>query len=153
MANLTIPGRPVGKGRPRTTKTGHIYTPPKTENYEAYVRLLWIQEFGHDVMFPECAVGVQVFVNMAPPKSTSKKKRQDMLDHYIWPTKKPDADNVAKIVCDALNGLAYGDDKQIAALLVLKGYAEADAVEVRVDELLPAGVAEYARMRAGGYNE
>ena len=37
------------------------------------------------------------------PKSTSKKKRREMLEHRIRPTKKPDWDNIGKIVCDSLN--------------------------------------------------
>lgn len=40
----------------------------------------------------------------------------------IMPTKKPDCDNVAKMICDALNGLAYKDDAQIVNLNVLKAY-------------------------------
>ena len=47
------------------------------------------------------------------PKSVSKKKREAMLKGEIRPTKKPDWDNVGKIVADSLNNIAYDDDSQI----------------------------------------
>ena len=31
---IEISGQPIGKGRPRFTKTGHAYTPTKTREYE-----------------------------------------------------------------------------------------------------------------------
>lgn len=40
------------------------------------------------------------------------------------PCKKPDADNIAKVICDALNKVAYGDDTQICELEVHKRYTE-----------------------------
>ena len=46
------------------------------------------------------------------------------------PTKKPDADNVIKIITDALNGIAYDDDRQIVALMFEKFYAEIPHVDV-----------------------
>ena len=156
MKTLTIPGKPVGKGRPRMTRAGHVYTPAKTENYEAYVKALWVQEHGNEVAFPDEAVVLSVSVSMATPKSTSKRKREAMLDGEIMPTKKPDLDNILKIVADALNGLAYTDDKQIVGVTMIKGYSEHDGVDVMVqsfgETILPAAGegGEYARMRAKG---
>jgi Holliday junction resolvase RusA-like endonuclease len=50
----------------------------------------------------------------------------------VVPTVKPDADNVAKIVLDALNGSAFCDDAQVVHLQVLKRYAEEPGVKVRI---------------------
>jgi Holliday junction resolvase RusA-like endonuclease len=157
MKTLTIPGKPVGKGRPRMTKSGHVYTPAPTENYEAYIKALWVQEHGSEVAFPVEAVMLSVSVYMAIPQSTSKKRREAMLDGVIMPTKKPDLDNVLKIIADALNGLAYTDDKQIVGVTMVKGYSEHDSIDVAVKSfgeiiLVAAGEdpSEYARMRAGG---
>lgn len=36
---FTVPGIPVGKGRPRFTKDGHAHTPGKTREYENKVVL------------------------------------------------------------------------------------------------------------------
>ena len=38
---FTVPGVPVGKGRPRFTRGGHAYTPEKTAAFEEKVRLCW----------------------------------------------------------------------------------------------------------------
>lgn len=51
------------------------------------------------------------------------------------PTKKPDADNIAKTICDALNGVAYDDDKQIAWLSVYKQYSENESIYVTIEEI------------------
>ena len=48
---------------------------------------------------------------------------------------KPDTDNIAKSVLDALNGLAYGDDKQIVELKVRKYYGVEPYVNVKLIEL------------------
>ena len=53
----------------------------------------------------------------------------------IYPTKKPDADNIAKIVLDALNGVAYTDDTQVINLSVQKRYGEVPEVKVEITEV------------------
>lgn len=45
-----------------------------------------------------------------------------MEDGSVRPTKKPDVDNIVKIVLDALNGLAWHDDAQVTFLAVSKEY-------------------------------
>lgn len=57
-----------------------------------------------------------------------------MLQGKILPTKKPDCDNIAKIICDALNGVAYDDDKQIVALKVTKIYSDEPRVIVWISD-------------------
>lgn len=69
------------------------------------------------------------------PKSYSKKKKQEMLDGQLYPTKKPDIDNIAKCVLDALNKLAYRDDTQVVKLHMEKHYAEIPRVEVEIREV------------------
>ena len=53
----------------------------------------------------------------------------------ILPTKKPDADNIAKIIADALNGVAYRDDSQIAEMLIVRRYADIPVVAVEIQEI------------------
>ena len=55
-----------------------------------------------------------------------------MLDGHIRSTKKPDCDNIAKIILDALNGLAYKDDKDIVSCLIEKWYGDEPRVEVYI---------------------
>ena len=51
-----------------------------------------------------------------------------MLLNLIRPAKKPDCDNIAKIILDSLNGIAYADDKQIISLSVEKYYGDTPKV-------------------------
>ena len=55
-----------------------------------------------------------------------------MLAHLVKPLVKPDLDNIAKGICDALNGIAWKDDKQITDLYVGKRYDENPRVEVDI---------------------
>ena len=66
------------------------------------------------------------------PKSASKKARAAMIEGLISPTKKPDMDNVVKIVLDALNGFAWHDDAQVVDLSVSKIYTDQEPF-VRVE--------------------
>ena len=58
-----------------------------------------------------------------------------MLNGRILPTKRPDADNVAKIVLDGLNKVAWEDDTQVVEMMVIKRYAEEPLVAVIVEEI------------------
>ena len=69
------------------------------------------------------------------PKSESKKRKKKMLANEILPTKMPDWDNIGKIITDALNGLAYEDDKQIVDGRVIKLHGEEPRVEVELEEI------------------
>lgn len=130
---FNIPGEPVAKGRPRVTKSGFAYTPEKTTNYENWVKMCFINK-NKDFKPLENRVKVKLLAYFEIPKSVSKKKRCEMMDNIISPTKKPDTDNVAKAVLDSLNGLAYADDKQVVALLVQKYYSDRPRVEVEIEE-------------------
>ena len=70
-----------------------------------------------------------------------------MLAGYEKPCKKPDIDNIAKVVLDALNDVAYGDDTQVVSLCMAKKYAESPRVEVEITTML-----ELERTEAGEDN-
>ena len=120
-----IPGKPKGKGRPRFIKTGRTYTPEDTANYENWVRLCYMQEAKKNGIEPIPAdEPVQVYIRAFElvPKSFSKARTEKALDGRMFPTKKPDCDNIIKIICDALNGVAYHDDKQVVRVSCRKEY-------------------------------
>ena len=133
MIKLTIPGEPCAKQRPRTTKQGHTYTPQKTVNYETLVRELYILQNFRQQLEGELVMTVRAYFTI--PKSASKKKAADMAGGRIRPTKRPDWDNVGKIISDALNGLAYHDDSQIVTATVEKWYSAEPRVEVEIQEI------------------
>lgn len=123
-AQFSIPGKPVGKGRPRFAVRGKFvqaYTPETTASFENLVKLCW-QQSGCEKLEGEITAVICAYFPI--PKSTSKKKRAEMAVKHTGCTTKPDADNIAKIVLDALNKMAYDDDSQVTRLLVKKGYSD-----------------------------
>ncbi len=136
IAKFTIPGPPKGKQRPRVTQYGgyaHAYTPQDTVVYENYVKLTY-QQACRGIVF-DGAVRAVITAYFPIPESVSKKKRQQMLNGEIKYTKKPDNDNIAKIVLDSLNQIAYKDDSQICELVIGKMYGEMPRVEVTLTDI------------------
>jgi len=132
MIKLVIPGEPVAKGRPRVTKWG-TYTPEKTKNYETLVKELFFIEHGQTLLEGQLAINIKAYFSI--PKSTSKKNKNLMIDGKIRPTKKPDADNILKIIGDALNDIAYKDDKQIVSANIEKYYSDEPRVQIEIKEV------------------
>ena len=121
---FTVPGMPQGKGRPRYTRSGRPYTPEKTRKYEKLVRSAYKLQSGHN--FEKAALVLNITAFFPIPKSFTKKQRELIRIGKLFPTVKPDKDNIEKIVLDALNGAAYDDDKQIVDGRTRKLYAYGD---------------------------
>ena len=130
-AKFVIPGPPMGKARPRMTKTGHTYTPEETVMYENLVKTEYERQVDHRYA-DDAMLDVRVFAYYPIPKSASKKKQKAMRENRIRPTKKPDWDNIGKIVCDSLNSVAYRDDAQIVDAMVRKFYSDNPRVLVTI---------------------
>ena len=130
--SFEIPGVPVPKGRPRMTKSGHAYTPQHTRDYDAWVRLCWLQT-GQPMSLQPLQILLKFYLPI--PKSFRKKQRELALAGVLLPTKKPDIDNLVKAVLDGLNGLAYQDDKQIVYLETCKAYGAVPLVQVTLQEV------------------
>jgi Holliday junction resolvase RusA-like endonuclease len=119
-----IPGPPQGKARPRMGKGGHVYTPQQTRDYEAYIRECWALHSKHEPLTG--AIKLKVYAYFPIPPSWPKKKKQAALDGEIFPTGKPDGDNILKAVCDALNGCAWVDDARVVSTRGSKEFAPDD---------------------------
>lgn len=132
-----IYGEPRGKERPKfSTVCGHATarTPENTVLYENLVKTEYRIQSG--VRFTDDAMlSVRIFAFHSVPKSASRKKHLAMIDRLIRPTRKPDWDNVGKIICDALNGIAYRDDAQIVDALVRKFYSDTPRVIVEISDI------------------
>lgn len=132
MVSFTVPGKPQGKARPRlNTYTGRTYTPSKTGAYERLIALCFKQAGGKKLS-GAIEIKIECFYQIA--KSHTKAAKALMEAGQIQATIKPDVDNVAKAVLDALNGLAFDDDKQVVRLEVSKRYDHEARVEVEVKE-------------------
>lgn len=127
----TIPGEPKGKARPRVAN-GHAYTPEATRTYEAMAAIRYRASGGKKIDGP---VAVHILAELGIPKSATKAQKAGMLNGTIKPTKKPDADNIAKIILDALNKIAYKDDSSVVQFDVTKTYSETPGVTVTVESV------------------
>lgn len=128
---FVIPGTARGKQRPRATRTGRVYTPAQTVNQEAYIKMLAATAMRGFAPFVG-PLTASFHINVAVPKSYTKQQRKMIDEGKLWPTSKPDIDNVVKLLCDAMNGIVYGDDKQIVDLLVTKSYADSASTHVMI---------------------
>ena len=129
---FAIEGEPAAKGRPRfKVFRGHAmaYTPAKTKRAEQAVKEAYKSAYGDKEPFAG-AIWLSVEFYMPIPKSLSKKKREELRGR--WHCKKPDVDNLLKLVQDALNGLAWKDDSQIVSCAVKKLYTYDDCPKTRV---------------------
>lgn len=96
------------KRRPRFTKQGKAYIDAKTKDEMAAIAMKYYGE-KH-----EGQVYVRVDIYPKLPNSAPKKLND------VPAMKKPDVDNVLKVVMDALNGVAYHDDKQVVQAEVVR---------------------------------
>ncbi|HPF55344.1 MAG TPA: RusA family crossover junction endodeoxyribonuclease [Clostridiales bacterium] len=128
-----IPGEPKGKARPRFSRRGVTYTPTTTKSYEQTVKAEWRSTNGQAAFLPKIPLACEIVAYFAPPESESRKKQLDRIKNQ-YATKRPDADNIAKIILDALNGVAFHDDAQVVKLIVTKRYATEPYVTIALTE-------------------
>lgn len=137
MVEFTVLGEAVAQGRPRAGKTRAgrtvLYDPAKSKNFKEYVKLVASQSAPKALL--EGALKVRVVVYRETLKSFSNRKKELAESRLLRPVTKPDLDNHAKSVLDALNGVIYKDDSQIVDLTVSKYYSEKPRVEVRIEEV------------------
>lgn len=123
---IVVPGEPQGKARPRFVRIGKgvkTYTPSTTIEYEDLIRKCWHKDTKGSHIYEDPVV-MMVTAYFAIPKRASKVQAQQMREGIILPTKKPDVDNILKVVADALNGFAYEDDKQVVQMGCKKLYGD-----------------------------
>lgn len=134
---FVVYGEPHGKGRPRASSRGgfvRMYTPATTLAYEGEVARIAEAARG-DMPVLDTPVWLRVVAHHGVPRSWSKRKQKAALDGALIPGK-PDLDNVAKAVLDALNGVIYQDDRQVVRLVAEKRYSTDPKVEVYIHEAL-----------------
>lgn len=130
--SFVVPGKPKGKQRPRATRQGRVYTPAETRNFEAFVKLLAAEAVGDQGPF-EGPVELHIEVGAPIPVSFTKKQKADALAKRLLPVKSGfDLDNIVKALSDAMNGIVFVDDKQVALLVATKHYAETPGTAVFV---------------------
>lgn len=131
---VVVEGKIKGKARPRfSTKTGRTFTPGDTISYENWVKLCYQDQSN---LYLNGSIKARIVAYYKIPKSYNKKRVQAIREELEHPQKKPDADNIAKIILDSLNKIAYDDDSQITELTVLKKWTEEnERVEFELEEV------------------
>ena len=124
-----------GKERPRiNTYTCTAYTPNNTKDYENLIKQYFKIKYPRYVPL-ENRVSVKIMAYFKIPKSTTKKDKTLIEEGKLSPTKKPDIDNIVKIILDALNKMAFKDDNQITKLEIEKFYTEdEEKVVIKIEE-------------------
>lgn len=110
-STFTFVGKVRGQGRPRFAQ-GHAYQTKADKTYKAKIAEQYRKQGG--LFFGAMPLSVTIDVQRALPKSLLDKVRA------LFDTGKPDCDNIAKAVLDALNGVAFDDDAQVVTLVVRK---------------------------------
>jgi Holliday junction resolvase RusA-like endonuclease len=131
---FTVYGEPVAKGRPRFSTRGKFpvaYTPEKTKTYETEVGMMAKAAMGASEAL-EGALEAFIYVTFPVPASYSKKRTEACLSDIEKHTKKPDLDNVVKLIFDGMNGIVFKDDSQITSIHATKVYGEVPKVEILV---------------------
>lgn len=138
MSRFTVHGRVRGKSRPRfSVRNGRAFVHPVDADREYQARIA--EEYRIQVgKMHEGPVAVAVYIFRGLPKSTPKRVLREM------DTVRPDADNVLKQVMDALNGVAYEDDRQVVSGHVVKmpRTRTTERIEVRISEVDEKGLWE-----------
>jgi Holliday junction resolvase RusA-like endonuclease len=107
LLRFQILGRAVPKGRPRMTKTGGVYTPKTTVDYEKQVAAAWNEKYGMLSLNGRLRVTINVY--------TDRHEKQDV-------------DNLAKSILDGMQraGAFASGDEQVYSLGVVKQPAKTD---------------------------
>jgi Holliday junction resolvase RusA-like endonuclease len=119
------------KSKQRPNFKGHAYTPKTTVNYENYVKSEFLRQCP-DVHFGDKPLLAIICAYFSPNQELNKYEA-----YRVACMNQKDLDNIAKIVLDSLNGIAYNDDRQIVQLEVCKNWIqdEPEHVEVVLKEL------------------
>lgn len=132
---ISIKTDAIGKGRPKFALVGGhavAYTPKKTKEQEEFIRHEFIKHAGTDHADYEGTVRIFIDVGYQISKSKSKKEQEFMRKNYWNVKKKPDLDNVIKLILDALNGVAFKDDSQIISIDATKSWMDDPITFIRL---------------------
>ena len=127
---FTVPGHMLAFKRTGGGKSVGRFTPPEQANYMGAVRTICAAAMkGQPPM--DGPISVIMEVAYLYPASWSAQKKSET----FFKTSAPDIDNLAKLLKDALNKIAYRDDAQISVLNAIKRYDATAFLHVTIEEL------------------
>ncbi|MDD2899009.1 MAG: RusA family crossover junction endodeoxyribonuclease [Desulfuromonadaceae bacterium] len=126
-----IPGKPVAQSRPRFARRGAFvatYDAAPAKDYKSWVKscaLDHMEKASITMISRDIPLIMTLVVDVERPKTKK---------NVAFPTTKPDCDNFAKGVMDALESILYQADQQIVRLVVSKHYSDRPGVTVTISE-------------------
>ena len=143
MVELVILGEPQRKQRPRFNRnTGVAYTPSQTTNYENLIKHEYMAKYGKMAFDENSCIQAWIKAYFKMPKTDFNKhglskSGREKEEKWFRCNTRADADNIAKVCLDALNGIAYPDDRQVACLVVDKLWDKEPRVEITLSNYDP----------------
>ena len=141
ILEITIPGDPVPKGRPKASRQGNFIrmrTPKRTRDEGERLRFHVLQHLKKidSSIFPseKPLVGFFEFYIRRPKNLHRRKDPEGIILH----TKKPDGSNFLKLIEDVLEGLIYKNDSQFFMPISMKFYTSKTGVphqKIRIYEI------------------
>jgi Holliday junction resolvase RusA-like endonuclease len=126
--------KPMAKQSFRTTRSGQKYLDPSVIKYRKAIRNMAIAQMRNQKAEKiEGAVNMNIVYAFRRPQSLSKKERNEIDGGKTVPkTTKPDIDNLTKAILDALNGIVWKDDAQVAQINIQKIWSAKDQIEIEI---------------------
>lgn len=139
-ARFFVQGEPKAQPRPKARRVKNfvqIYTPTTAKEWKQAIVKACLQNA------PKCVltspIRLSIVFYMPRPKSDFKSNGQLKSNAQTYHTKKPDIDNLAKAVMDAISdsGVIWHDDKQVCSIGCYKvyGYPEELGAEIKIQEV------------------
>ena len=131
---LVVPGIPKPKRRPRVFRHGNriMAVSPSRQDEEDFLTLAMANRPQRPI---EAPISVSLTFYLPAPKSLPKRLREPLEQEILPCGKRPDIDNLAKLVLDALDGVYWRDDGQICHLTLRKVYSARPRTEVEIAEI------------------
>lgn len=143
--HFVIHYKPFGKVRAHPYVIGkhaRMHDDDRNGTYEGIVRSEYLAQVGDVPPFKDAVdVSICAYYPIAKSNIKTKAQRKAWEEGRLFPTIKPDLDNVVKSIFDALNGLAWIDDKQITGMLVSKIYVPPGIAPQTHVHIMPANQA------------
>jgi Holliday junction resolvase RusA-like endonuclease len=115
LITLILPGKPQGKQSPRKDISGKIYN-PQFELMEITKRIIKynIPKSKNFPLSKNVPITLSVNFFFPPTKKEKTKKFVELIKNDNYPyIKKPDLDNLLKLIKDCMSKIIYNDDNQV----------------------------------------
>lgn len=132
---FTIIIPPKGQKRARACVRGGFASTYKDKSQRQEEQNLSALLYEHRPAAPmEGPVQIRIKAFLPIPSSRSIAWKRQAFEGKVRPAGKPDADNLAKQILDCMNGIFFGDDRQIVTLVVEKWFGNPARWEIELNE-------------------